>query len=101
MSESIEEPDLIAELADAHLVPEAAKVVRLSVPALWRHILSGRLRSVKVGGRRFVPRQALVDFVRACNTPRTRQPTTARRRSPAELRRATEAAIETAKTMGS
>jgi excisionase family DNA binding protein len=46
-------------------VPEAAALLGISVRFTWTLISSGELRSVRIGGRRLVPRRELECFVDA------------------------------------
>jgi excisionase family DNA binding protein len=44
---------------------EAAEYLAVGRDAIYQQIDSGRLRSLKIGASRRIPRQALVDFVKA------------------------------------
>ncbi len=50
---------------------EAAEVLSISRALLYRLIMHQRIRSVKVGGARRIPRQALVEYVDALCTGRS------------------------------
>ena len=75
-------------------VTQVSKLVpgRPHVTTIWRWVLAGaggrRLRSIKVGGRRFILGQDLLDFMAAESEPAECTPT----RSPAARRRASERA---------
>ena len=47
----------------AYTVPEAAKACTLSVPFLYTLMRRGQLRFTKIGERRIIPRQALIDLI--------------------------------------
>jgi len=44
-------------------VPEAAEQLRISVPGLNLLIASGEIASIKLGRRRLVPHDAIVDLI--------------------------------------
>lgn len=44
-------------------VEETAHLLNISRTAVYSQLRSGALRSVKVGGRRLIPRQAISNFV--------------------------------------
>jgi len=44
-------------------VPEAARLLSISPSMAWELVLRGHLRSVKIGSRRVVPRQAILDYL--------------------------------------
>lgn len=46
---------------------EVAQRLRVSARSVARWVFDGRLRSVKVGGRRRVPESAVGEFVAACS----------------------------------
>lgn len=43
-------------------IPEAAQILRLSVPTVWRRIKAGHLQSVRDGGRVFISHEELCDY---------------------------------------
>ena len=43
-------------------VEDAARELAVSTPTIWRHVRSGKLRAVRVGGCVRIPRDALVRF---------------------------------------
>jgi excisionase family DNA binding protein len=47
----------------AYGVQDAAKLLSMGERTLWELIASGELHSIKRGGRRLVPRTALLDFI--------------------------------------
>jgi excisionase family DNA binding protein len=55
-AEAAEAPRLLS-------IKEACRLLGLSRTTLYAEMASGRLRSVTVGRRRFVPRDAIDDFI--------------------------------------
>ena len=47
----------------AYRISEAASAYRLSRSTLYKLMAAGSLRSVKIGGRRLIPRDALEDLL--------------------------------------
>jgi excisionase family DNA binding protein len=62
----------LAEMPDVLLVREAAVVLRCSRGAVYAAAARGELRSVRIGRRVVIPRQALVDFL-ALDEPHCRK----------------------------
>jgi excisionase family DNA binding protein len=54
---------------DAYRPAEVAEVLRLSRREIGRHLASGRLRSVRVGRLRLIPRSAVADFLAERDRP--------------------------------
>ena len=88
-------------------VREVSRLVpgRPHCQTVWRWVLAGvrgrKLASVLVGGRRYVPGQAILDFLEAEPTTSTKpqsKPTPTR--TPAARRRASEAAARELERMG-
>lgn len=48
-----------------HSIPQAMEILGLSRAAVYHEINEGRLRTYRVGRRRFVSHDALRDFIRA------------------------------------
>jgi len=46
-------------------VPEAAARLSLGDRTVWKYVQSGRIRSLRIGGRRLIPAAALEEFVTA------------------------------------
>jgi excisionase family DNA binding protein len=46
-----------------HRIDDAAAISRLSRNTLYNHINAGRLKSVRIGGRRLIPETALREFL--------------------------------------
>lgn len=46
-----------------HDIPEVAATTRLARSTVYREMKAGRLRSVKVGARRLIPHEALLDWL--------------------------------------
>lgn len=67
--------DVLDDLADAMGIEDAAKLLRYSLPSMWRLCLGGKVASIKVGGRRFFRRADLIAYVEACGEDKpTRKP---------------------------
>ena len=49
----------------AHTIPGAGKRLNSSRQTVYNEINAGRLRSYKVGRRRFISEEALVEYIRA------------------------------------
>ena len=47
----------------AFTIGETAALVRLSIATLYNEMKRGRLRTIKVGGRRLVTREAIDEFL--------------------------------------
>lgn len=47
-------------------VPEAAGLLRISRAKIYELLMSGQLRSVRIGSRRLVPVDAVTEFIGAC-----------------------------------
>lgn len=45
-------------------VEEAARLLSIGRPKMWRLIMAGEVVSVKIGGSRRIPNSALEDYVR-------------------------------------
>jgi excisionase family DNA binding protein len=58
------QPDLVDELDGAFTPADVKRRCRVSLPTVTRWLLDGRLRSLKVGHKRLVPRAALNEFLR-------------------------------------
>jgi excisionase family DNA binding protein len=56
-----------------YTVPEVIAKTGLSRTTIWRHVLSGRLPSVKVGGRRLISHRDLLTFVSGPTSEREEQ----------------------------
>jgi excisionase family DNA binding protein len=61
--ETITRPDI-----QMHRVRDASAISRISVNTLFEHIRAGRLKSVKIGGRRLIPETALREFLQIEDT---------------------------------
>jgi excisionase family DNA binding protein len=46
-----------------HRISDAAQITRLHANTIFEHIKAGRLKSVKIGGRRLIPETALREFL--------------------------------------
>jgi excisionase family DNA binding protein len=44
-------------------VPEAAELTGIGRSKLYEELAAGRIRSVKIGSRRLIPKEALTEFV--------------------------------------
>jgi excisionase family DNA binding protein len=96
---------LVDELADALTSTQAARALRVSMPTIHRWLLDGRLRSIKMPGKRFIPKSAMEEFLAAGTGggPGTRRATTPKkhaRRSEAECKAAAARATEQARRLG-
>ena len=56
-------PDVPIEHREAYSLGEVAGLTGLSVSGLYLLMNRGKLRSVRVGGRRLIPRQALAELL--------------------------------------
>jgi excisionase family DNA binding protein len=96
--------NLIDELADAYRPIEAQKLLRISAPAMARWIITGRIRSIKLGSKRFIPRSAINELIEASmgggpgTTPATGK--APRRRSATQKAAAVKAANERSQRLG-
>ncbi len=53
------------QLPDLMTVQQVAKYLQVSEPTVWRMVSEGRIRSVKIGRARRVPKEALAELIKA------------------------------------
>ena len=57
-------PSKVTDSNSAHSIPKVCELLDLSHPSIYSEINSGRLRSFKVGRRRFVSQEAINAWIR-------------------------------------
>jgi excisionase family DNA binding protein len=91
--------DPIAELATAHELKTAAKMLRISLPTIVRLVLNEKLFSYKVGNKRYVPHAEIERFIQD-SAGANRRKLAPGGRSAKVRRQAAERAIGECKALG-
>jgi len=52
-------PKVIIDLAEFYSTEEASQLLKKGIATIWRHIKSGKIHALRIGGRTLIPKSEL------------------------------------------